>query len=210
MIRAEWQTFPNTNTVSLHTDRGFPRVKHGSQEAINENDLSDEGRKLSELLGCIHGLVAFSSIEESKYSINFTKGIVFEWSELEPRIVDLVGIFFGDELVLKNSAGQQHYQQRLENEDWNKKLGSCFVCDREFDRSLKRGPKDYPGVLFDATGNWGSTIYDPTPDKPGHFLRIRVCDLCVLDGIEKIAEKGDYLKNVPEDIRDYISKNWTS
>ncbi len=65
-------------------------------------------------------------------------------------------------------------------------LSSCFRCGVEFDTSYRNGPKDWPGVIFDAHGNWGSTVFDPCDDPIG-FLRIRICDRCVIENKNKIA-----------------------
>lgn len=60
---------------------------------------------------------------------------------------------------------------------------SCFVCRTELssvnhDSDLPHVP--YKGTVFTASGNFGSTVYDPVMSYRGH-LSINVCDSCMLD-----------------------------
>ena len=79
----------------------------------------------------------------------------------------------------------------------------CFVCGVQFDQSFVGGPRDWPGTIFEATGNWGSTIYDPTPNVRPACLAIRICDKCVITNRARIEETGDHL---PESLRDDVSE----
>jgi hypothetical protein len=60
----------------------------------------------------------------------------------------------------------------------------CFVCNKElqYEHMSKENPASrcflYDGLWFDATGNFGSTIYDPIMGND--FLRIAICDKCVM------------------------------
>lgn len=72
-------------------------------------------------------------------------------------------------------------------------LDHCFCCNVQFDQSCVDGPRDWPGVIFNATGNWGSTIFDPSPDEWPANLRIRICDKCVLERRSRIEQTGDSL-----------------
>lgn len=68
----------------------------------------------------------------------------------------------------------------------------CFKCGIEFDQSYEGGDKDWPSLVFDSSGNWGSTIFDQNPfQKPTTWIRIRVCDKCVVDGKDLIQVTGD-------------------
>lgn len=63
----------------------------------------------------------------------------------------------------------------------------CFVCGSqliiesskiaELNNPISIDPV-YDGLRFRATGNYGSTIFDPCPDDG--FIEIIVCDKCVL------------------------------
>lgn len=72
-------------------------------------------------------------------------------------------------------------------------MDHCFVCGVQFDASVVDGPRDWPGTIFIATGNWGSTIYDPSPSARPAQLHIRICDSCVLARRSRIVETGDHL-----------------
>lgn len=66
----------------------------------------------------------------------------------------------------------------------------CFCCGIRFEQSYVDGPRDWPGTIFDATGNWGSTIFDPIPSERPSLLRIRICDSCILQRRDRIEETG--------------------
>ncbi len=57
---------------------------------------------------------------------------------------------------------------------------TCFCCELQLAQSHVDGPRDWPAVLFEATGNYGSTIFDPRPSEPPAVLRIRICDRCLV------------------------------
>jgi len=78
-------------------------------------------------------------------------------------------------------------------------LDTCFVCGAEFDQSHVSGPKDWPGVVFVATGNWGSTIFDPPPFEPQAMLKIRICDKCVVDRQSRLVEFGNEMNRTVDD-----------
>ena len=60
----------------------------------------------------------------------------------------------------------------------------CFKCDKELERIWSEGT-DMPdgrepnkGLIFAASGNYGSRVYDPTMSAPQ--LVIWICDECVV------------------------------
>lgn len=57
---------------------------------------------------------------------------------------------------------------------------NCFKCEKDLPKVFKdsdiRQPND--GLTFTATGNYGSTVYDPTHRAPK--LVIWICDECVV------------------------------
>jgi hypothetical protein len=76
----------------------------------------------------------------------------------------------------------------------------CFVCGIEFEASYSDGPKDWPSVIFEATGNWGSTVFDPMhPAK----LSIRICDKCVLSRRDRLIDSQNHL---PDSLRDDVEE----
>jgi len=87
-------------------------------------------------------------------------------------------------------------------------LDNCFSCGIEFTPSLwDGGPKDHPGIIFEATGNWGSTIFDPSPKERPAMLVIRICDKCVLNKLSRVQEIGDQLqKELRKDVKEFFDK----
>ena len=56
-------------------------------------------------------------------------------------------------------------------------------CD---DNPLVIGPV-YDGLIFRASGNFGSTIFDPMPIGVQEFLEIVICDDCIGDRADRVA-----------------------
>jgi hypothetical protein len=64
---------------------------------------------------------------------------------------------------------------------------NCFKCNKELPtydepEDTLRKPDSigivYDGLVFRATGNYGSTLFDPRPYDKELFLEIYVCDEC--------------------------------
>ena len=61
---------------------------------------------------------------------------------------------------------------------------NCFCCDRILDReSYVDNPLVisgvHGGIIFRATGNYGSTVFDPMPAGIEEILQVIICDDCV-------------------------------
>lgn len=72
----------------------------------------------------------------------------------------------------------------------------CIVCNRDLEPAISEDDETvnqpYGGTTFNATGQYGSTVFDPI-DEPGPrrpYLEINVCDAC----IRELAPKGKILE----------------
>ena len=62
----------------------------------------------------------------------------------------------------------------------------CIVCKTPCD-ILHAEHSLHPniaGTMFEATGNYGSTVWDPL--DPGRFLQIVICDECLLERKDQV------------------------
>lgn len=59
----------------------------------------------------------------------------------------------------------------------------CFCCDCILEAELTDNPlvitPVYDGLIFRATGNYGSTIFDPMPRRKEEMLQVIICDACI-------------------------------
>lgn len=67
----------------------------------------------------------------------------------------------------------------------------CFSCGNEFEPSLPGdiGPRNQPygGTTFRASGQYGSTVFDPNVwDDASGFLELNICDRCLLSFKERL------------------------
>lgn len=65
----------------------------------------------------------------------------------------------------------------------------CFVCDKELEAAFggsmsENDPQCSGALLFTASGNYGSTIFDPRIDEVE--LLINICDECVKAKKERV------------------------
>jgi hypothetical protein len=66
----------------------------------------------------------------------------------------------------------------------------CIICGVELAPSFRgHGPQHIPsqGTMFEAHGNYGSTVWDP-PVSGSRSLTINVCDKCLVENVERVAE----------------------
>lgn len=62
-------------------------------------------------------------------------------------------------------------------------MARCFCCNRVIEVETGDNPMVIPAaygaIIFRATGNYGSTIFDPLPIRKEEILQIIICDDCV-------------------------------
>ncbi len=74
----------------------------------------------------------------------------------------------------------------------------CFCCDRVMETESTDNPiiihPVYDGLIFRATGNFGSTIFDPITEE--EILQVIICDDCV----KRNAKRVTHIYNIVRDI----------
>jgi len=72
---------------------------------------------------------------------------------------------------------------------------NCFCCNRIVDSEMPENPMvigiAYRALLFRATGNYGSSVFDPPHECP-EILQIVICDDC----LKKKAKRVTRLYNI--------------
>lgn len=65
----------------------------------------------------------------------------------------------------------------------------CFICGKSLETPAHDNPTTWSpvmdGLWFRAYGNFGSTVFDPISGE--HFLRICICDKCILERQKQIS-----------------------
>lgn len=60
---------------------------------------------------------------------------------------------------------------------------NCICCDRVLDAEPIDNPMVispiYNGLIFRATGNFGSIVFDPMPIQKKEMLQVIICDSCI-------------------------------
>lgn len=68
---------------------------------------------------------------------------------------------------------------------------NCVCCDRVLKAERTYDPVAiipvYHGLVFRATGNFGSTVFDPMPIKDDVTLQIIVCDDCIRKNAKRVT-----------------------
>ena len=87
---------------------------------------------------------------------------------------------------------------------------ACFNCHKEFEECDYETP---PGVIFSATGNYGSQIFDELDGFTNNprRLEIFICDLCLFDNSKygTVLDKKYERKSVTETLVTTLSHSLT-
>jgi hypothetical protein len=66
----------------------------------------------------------------------------------------------------------------------------CIVCGHYCEPLSGPGDDRYAppddGVCFQAYGNYGTTLFDPSPGAPEKCLEIVVCDWCLIEQAQRV------------------------
>lgn len=67
----------------------------------------------------------------------------------------------------------------------------CICCDRILEEEPTDNPLTihpiYDGLIFRATGNFGSTIFDPMPTRKEEKLQVIICDDCIKMKVKSVT-----------------------
>lgn len=68
---------------------------------------------------------------------------------------------------------------------------NCICCDCTLDVELTDNPmviySVYNGLIFRATGNFGSTVFDPMPVQRKEMLQVIICDDCIKEKVKWVT-----------------------
>lgn len=70
----------------------------------------------------------------------------------------------------------------------------------------------YDGLIFRATGNFGSTIFDPLPtqlNRRGEVLQIIVCDDCIKAKAKLVTRIYNVRRTVAADAEPFNPRGWS-
>lgn len=83
----------------------------------------------------------------------------------------------------------------------------CFVCDKILEIEIGSNPivihPVYDGLIFRATGNFGSTVFDPMPTQRAEMLQVIICDDCIKAKAEKVSLLHKIRENRSADIKEF-------
>ena len=72
---------------------------------------------------------------------------------------------------------------------------NCICCNREIEAEMAENPMVispvYDGLIFRATGNFGSTIFDPIATDGEELLQVIICDNCIKRKIKRVTRIFD-------------------
>lgn len=96
------------------------------------------------------------------------------------------------------------------SEKTDKVFVQCFVCQKDIERESLRDDHVcinpvHGGLVFRATGNYGSTIFDPLGG--GEFIEIYICDKCVEDQADSIKHVSGIVKEVVQSKVSTLAEN---
>lgn len=67
----------------------------------------------------------------------------------------------------------------------------CFCCNKVIETEVNENPiiisATYDALIFRATGNYGSTVFDPQPSGREDLLQIIICDDCISERVRRVT-----------------------
>jgi len=84
----------------------------------------------------------------------------------------------------------------------------CFCCDKELDAEF---PLDdpltlspiYDGLIFRASGNFGSTIFDPMPTCQEEYLQVIICDDCIKRKAKRVTRIHNIERTITSEAKEF-------
>ena len=77
---------------------------------------------------------------------------------------------------------------------------NCMCCNRIVEGDVNENPliisPVYNGLIFRATGNFGSTVFDPMPIGVEEILQVVICDDCM----KKKAKRVTRIHNIQREM----------
>jgi len=64
----------------------------------------------------------------------------------------------------------------------------------------------YDGLIFRATGNFGSNIFDPMPMDCEEYLQVVICDDCVKKNIRRVTRIHNIKRVTTSDVESFNPK----
>ncbi|RLC89137.1 MAG: hypothetical protein DRJ03_00865 [Chloroflexi bacterium] len=61
----------------------------------------------------------------------------------------------------------------------------------------------YDGLIFRASGNYGSTIFDPMPIGQEEYLQVIICDDCVKRNLKRVTRIYNIKHVVVSDVEEF-------
>lgn len=88
---------------------------------------------------------------------------------------------------------------------------NCMCCDK----ALQTEPCDnpmvihpvYDGLIFQSTGNFGSTVFDPMPIGEEEILQVVICDDCIKRKAKRVTWIHDVEREVTASAEPFSRRN---
>ncbi len=84
----------------------------------------------------------------------------------------------------------------------------CFCCGKKLaveflnDDPFPISPV-YDGLIFRASGNFGSTIFDPMPIGVEEYLQVIICDDCIKRNTQRVTRIHNIKRKITSDSSEF-------
>lgn len=97
-VRTSWEHYPNQDIATIHADVKFWDSIHAETHDV---PLTADQSRLSDDMLSIHGVV---DVAFEQHEIRVTKGRVFAWDEVKPRVESVLSEWCGAEIATPSEA----------------------------------------------------------------------------------------------------------
>lgn len=85
----------------------------------------------------------------------------------------------------------------------------CICCDKLLDTEFFQDDlfvlsPVYDGLIFRASGNYGSTVFDPMPIGQEEYLQVIICDDCIRRKAKRVTRIHDIKRSVTSEAEEFI------
>lgn len=88
----------------------------------------------------------------------------------------------------------------------------CICCNKVLEGENVENPLTisavYGGLIFRATGNYGSTIFDPMPIGIEEILQVIICDDCVKRQAKRVVRLHNIKRETTADVGKFEPTNY--
>ncbi len=90
IMKFKKETFPNEDIIEIHTNKDLSKYAYSQETPLEDMGMQTGDLKLANAIKKINGVasVDIADSDDSKFKIRITKGAVFNWRSITPKVIE--------------------------------------------------------------------------------------------------------------------------